>query len=95
MRILDREDGTLVGTNLLDLIHPDDRPADLFSLARPDGSTLGTRSTSCTASGFLEPLTIDQTGQWRIVVDPRSVSRTRSKSTTVEPGVEDGYTLPK
>jgi len=41
MRILGRDDGALEGTNLLDLIHPDDRPQDLLSLARPDDQGIG------------------------------------------------------
>ncbi len=41
VRILGGGDGSLIGTNVLDLIHPDDRPADLVSLARPDEQGIG------------------------------------------------------
>lgn len=40
-RILAPSDGGLSGTDLLDLIHPDDRPEDLLSLARPDEQGIG------------------------------------------------------
>jgi diguanylate cyclase (GGDEF)-like protein/PAS domain S-box-containing protein len=40
-RILQREDGALVGTNLLDLIDPTARPTNILSLARPDEQGIG------------------------------------------------------
>ncbi len=40
-RILAPADGGLTGTQLIDLIHPDDRPDDLLSLARPDEQGIG------------------------------------------------------
>lgn len=40
-RILGHPDGALDGTNLLELIHPDDVPEDLVSLARPDEQGIG------------------------------------------------------
>jgi diguanylate cyclase (GGDEF)-like protein/PAS domain S-box-containing protein len=40
-RILAPADGGLAGTELIDLIHPDDRPEDLLSLARPDEQGIG------------------------------------------------------
>ena len=41
------------------------------SLVRPDGSTLGAPASTCTASLFLDPLTLDQTGTWTVLVDPQ------------------------
>ncbi len=41
VRILGRGDGSLIGTNVLELIHPDDRPAELVALARPDEQGIG------------------------------------------------------
>jgi diguanylate cyclase (GGDEF)-like protein/PAS domain S-box-containing protein len=41
IRILGSEEGALEGTNLLDLVHPDDRPGELLSLARPDDQGIG------------------------------------------------------
>jgi len=40
-RILGYAEGELDGTNLLDLVHPDDAPADLLTLAKPDEQGIG------------------------------------------------------
>lgn len=40
-RILERSDGALVGANFIELIHDDDRPGDLLSLAQPDEQGIG------------------------------------------------------
>ncbi len=40
-RILGRAEGSMAGTNLLDLIHPDDRPDDIISLAQADEHGIG------------------------------------------------------
>jgi diguanylate cyclase (GGDEF)-like protein/PAS domain S-box-containing protein len=41
MRILGQDDGALEGTDILELIHADDRPDNLLSLARPDEQGIG------------------------------------------------------
>lgn len=41
------------------------------ALVRPNGSTLGAPASTCTASLFLDPLTLDQTGTWTVLVDPQ------------------------
>jgi diguanylate cyclase (GGDEF)-like protein/PAS domain S-box-containing protein len=41
MRILGQDDGALEGSDILELIHPDDRPDNLLSLARPDEQGIG------------------------------------------------------
>jgi diguanylate cyclase (GGDEF)-like protein/PAS domain S-box-containing protein len=40
-RTLDHREGELVGTNVLDLVHPDDVPGDLTALAQPDDQGIG------------------------------------------------------
>lgn len=40
-RLLAREDGSLEGANLLELVHPDDVPGDLLALAQPDEQGIG------------------------------------------------------
>jgi hypothetical protein len=49
-------------------------PAFAVLLQRPDGTTLGSSVTSCNSTAFLEPQTLDQTGQWGIVVDPQGMT---------------------
>ena len=42
-----------------------------ISLVRPDGSSLGTGTTGCTATIFYDAHTLDQTGTWALKVDPQ------------------------
>ena len=44
-----------------------------LSLIRPNGTMLGSAVNSCSATDFLEPRVLDQTGTWTAVVDPQGV----------------------
>ena len=44
-----------------------------LSLIRPDGTMLGSPVVSCSATAFLEPQVLDQTGTWTALVDPQGV----------------------
>jgi hypothetical protein len=46
-------------------------PAVGLSLLRPDGTQLGSAATTCTDNVFLDTQTLDQTGTWTVLVDPR------------------------
>jgi len=49
-----------------------DCPAVQLSLLRPDGTQLGLPAGTCSATGFLDPQTLDQSGTWSVLVAPQN-----------------------
>jgi hypothetical protein len=46
-----------------------------LTLIRPNGSPFGAPVDSCTATAFLEPQVLDQTGTWTVLVDPSGTNQ--------------------
>ena len=54
-------------------------PAYLYTLVRPDASTLSTALQGCGDSTFFDAQTLDQTGTWTIHIDPQGTATGTAK----------------
>jgi hypothetical protein len=66
-------------------------PTYQFSLIRPDGTTLGSPVSSCTATATLPSQTLDQNGTWTFLLDPQS---TTTGTATVQAFITSNDTRP-
>jgi hypothetical protein len=65
-----------------------DCPAVAISLVRPDGSAFGVPASTCTTSAFLDTQTLDQTGTWTLLVDPRVGDSGTASLAVYKPGAD-------